>query len=70
METTQYMQYIGCLALLARSAVHLRSGPDGDDIRDSIERALDDAIQSGVPIRWWRTLDRIDIEVVERKESA
>lgn len=53
------MAYAGAIALLAEVAVHIR-GPEADDHRESIERALDDWCE----LTGWtysRTLDRFDL---------
>lgn len=52
------MQYLGALGLLAECAVYVP-----EDLRESIERAMDDACADGT-LKWRRILDRIEIEPV------
>jgi hypothetical protein len=60
-----YMQYLGCLGLLANCSVALHDTVEdmADDLRESIQQALDDAQAIGLPIRWRRILNRIEVEV-------
>lgn len=51
------MRYLGCLGLLGECAVHVP-----EDLRESIERAMEDACQSDSALRWRRILNRIEIE--------
>ena len=58
------MLYLGCLGLLARCSLGLADAEEpADDLRDSIETALMDAQSAGIPIRWRRILNRIEVEV-------
>jgi hypothetical protein len=51
-----YMRYLGALAVLCECSVHVPH-----DLRDSIEAALDDAVQHH-PLRVCRVLNRFEIE--------
>ena len=55
------MRYLGLLGLLCECSVHVT-----EDLRDSIERALDDACADG-SLKWRRILDRYEIEAVPKK---
>lgn len=55
-----YMRYLGCLKLLAECSVYL-SGPEGEDLRECIGRAMNDACKNH-PLTWRRILNRIEIE--------
>lgn len=52
------MRYLGVLGLLSEASVHVP-----EDLRESIESAMEDACSDG-KLRWTRTLNRIDIEPV------
>lgn len=53
-----YMHWLGVLRLLGECAVFV-----DDEHRETIERALDDAIARGAPIRHRRILNRIEVEI-------
>jgi hypothetical protein len=57
---TLRMQYAGAIAFIAEQAVSLR-GAEQDDVRETIERILDDAVAIGTIQSWRRTLNRFDI---------
>lgn len=59
----QRMRYLGVLGILCEASVHVP-----EDIRESIEQALDDACEDG-RLKWKRILDRFDLEVVPPAES-
>lgn len=50
------MRYLGLLGLLAECSVHVP-----EEIRESIERAFDDAAEDG-SLKWRRVLNRLEIE--------
>lgn len=58
------MKYLGTLSLLCEASPYVPA-----DIRDSIEAALRDACVDG-RLRYWRTLDRFDIEPVRALDPA
>lgn len=58
-EKNERMRYLGCLGLLAECSVHVP-----EDLRDLIERAMEDACAAIPTLTWRRILDRIEIEVV------
>lgn len=58
------MRYLGVLGLLCEASVHVP-----EDVRESIERALDDACADG-KLKWRRILDRLEIETVAPKEGV
>lgn len=62
-ERMQRMRYLGVLSLLCEASVYVP-----EDVRESMERALDDACDDG-KLRWSRTLDRLDIEPVFEDEE-
>jgi hypothetical protein len=55
---TERMRYLGVLALLCEASVYVP-----EDIRESMEQALDDACSDG-KLEWRRVLDRLEIEPV------
>ncbi len=60
-DTDLYMKYLGCLGLMAESAVYLTRSEDAKDVRDCIIDALNDAC-ANYPLRTRQILDRIEIE--------
>lgn len=53
------MNHLGALGLLAGVSVHI-SGPEADELRESIEQCFGDAEALGM-IRWRRVLNRFDV---------
>ena len=62
-----YMRYLGAIGLLARCAVHLREGCEGDELRDMIELAMQDACAHH-PLHYRRILNHIEIEIGENTD--
>jgi hypothetical protein len=58
------MRYLGVLGLLCEASVHVP-----EEIRLSMEQALDDACESG-RFRWRRVLDRLEIEPVQPPDNV
>lgn len=54
---SEHMRYLGLLGLLAECSVYVP-----EDIRESIERAFDDATTDNPQLSWRRILDRLEIE--------
>ena len=59
---SERMRYLGVLGLLCEASVYVP-----EDIRDSIEAALEDACAEG-KLKWRRVLDRFEIEPVFNEE--
>lgn len=62
MPHSERMRYLGVLGLLCQCSVYVP-----EELRESIESALDDACADG-KLRWKRYLDRYDIEAVDPRE--
>lgn len=61
MERDLYLRYLGALGVLAGCAVHLSNTLDGNELRDTIERVMQDACAHH-PLQYRRILNRIEIE--------
>lgn len=59
--SAERMRYLGVLGLLAECAVHVP-----EDLRESIERAMEDAETAGL-VKWRRILNRIEVEPLPPK---
>lgn len=59
-DREMYDRYLGTLGLLAEVSVYLPSDDEGEEMRQQIIRAFDDA-QENHPVRWRRILNRIEI---------
>jgi len=54
------MKYAGAIGLLCEASVYIRNHPEGEDIRESIERAVADWCKTS-GWTWKRTLSRIEV---------
>ena len=57
-QREQRMRYLGVLGILSECSPYVP-----EDIRETIERAFEDACEDGL-LRWKRVLDRYEIEPV------
>lgn len=57
----EHMRYLGCLGLLCEASVYVP-----EELRESIESALEDACADGT-LTWRRILDRYEIEANHQK---
>jgi len=61
----EHLRYLGCLKLLEECSPHV-----DDEMRESIERAFEDAVAaSGGTLRMHRLLDRVCIDVAVPTEK-
>lgn len=63
MNAEERLRYVGVLGLLCEASVYVP-----EDVRESMENALEDACQDGT-LEWTRTLDRLDLHVVSRSNN-
>ena len=54
----EHMRYLGCLRLLGDCSVYVP-----EELREGIERAMEDACAANPHLTWRRILNRIEIEV-------
>jgi len=63
MISDERMKYLGVLGIICEASVHVP-----EDVRETMERALDDACADG-RLKWRRVIDRLEIETVPHKEK-
>ena len=70
-EKRERVAYVGALDLLARCSISLTNSGDesAEDLRDAIIEALNTAQELGVPIKYKRILNRIDIDIKENNNE-
>lgn len=58
MENSEHMRYLGALGLLSECSVYVP-----EDLRESIERAMFDAVYYNKNLEFRRVLNRLELEV-------
>lgn len=67
-ERTLTGQYLGVLQLASNMALHLPEDDESTDLRSSLEDALDDAKKVVPRLKWRRTLNRFDLDLIDPED--